>query len=103
MRKINKNPLLIVSAVIVVLGLLVFGPLLSARNTLELVQPAAFLAHTWDTRHQHIQMQKNAGATDIEVPSLPYSADLEDIGPDPKHWVNSCVAQYYGIKSIVAK
>ena len=88
---------------IIVSGLLVFGPLLSARNTLELAQPAAFLAYTWDTRHQYIQAQKNAGIIELQVPSLLYSAELEDIGPDPNHWVNSCAAQYYGIQSIVAK
>lgn len=103
MQQINKNPLSIVFAMILVSGLLVFGPLLSARNTLELAQPAAFLAYTWDTRHEYIQIQKNAGVTELQVPSLLYSAELEDIGSDPQHWVNSCVAQYYGIQSVVAK
>jgi hypothetical protein len=27
---------------------------------------------------------------------------LEDLGPEPKHWINVCAAVYYGARSITA-
>ena len=83
--------------------LIILGPLSAARRTLTLTQPARGLAEFWDARHEFIKTAKADGATDLVVPLLPYSADLEDIESDPNHWVNSCAAQYYGIQSIVAR
>ena len=99
---LNSRYFVGVSAVTMVV-LIILGPISATSNTLALAPPARSLAEFWDTRHELIQAAKATGTMDLEVPILPYSASLEDIGPDPNHWVNNCVAQYYGIQSIVAR
>ena len=59
-------------------------------------------AERWDARHVHILAAREAGMRDLVVLETDVVSSLEDIGPHPNHWVNSCAAQYYGLNSLTA-
>lgn len=60
-------------------------------------------AMKWDQQHNYILSQKNKGIKNITVVALGYTEGLEDVQKDPNHWVNHCMAQYYGIDTIKAQ
>lgn len=70
--------------------------LLVERNTL------ATWAERWDGRDREIRYAIAAGAQDLTVREFEVVHNLEDLGPNPHHWVNNCAAIYYGVESITA-
>jgi hypothetical protein len=88
---------------VVMFVLLILGPIASTRDVFALAPVANDLANIWDKRDQAIRAANLQGVSELEVPVLPYSGGLEDIGPDPNHWLNRCVAEYYQLDSIVAR
>ena len=69
----------------------------------EAFQEGAIFLEKTTQRHQYIQAQKAAGHTDIIVKPLNmklYSFHTREITIDKFHWVNSCVSDYFGIRSI---
>jgi len=59
-------------------------------------------AQRWDARHELILGARANGMKVLSVQEVDVVTSLEDIGPDPDHWVNHCVAQYYRLDSITA-
>lgn len=60
-------------------------------------------ASAWDRRHSAIVEASNAGKRSIVTVSLDNDFGLNDLRDDPKYWVNSCMARYYGIDSVTAR
>lgn len=70
------------------------------------------LARTWrasEMRSDFIEEQKAAGNLNVIVsqitPKTSYNPlyGLEDIQPDPNHWVNIAVAKYFGLETIASE
>jgi len=59
-------------------------------------------AQRWDERDAQIRAAAAAGQRDPRVAQAEVVSGLEDIGPDPGHWVNRCAAGYYQLNSITA-
>ena len=60
-------------------------------------------AQAWDVRHQNIINEKKAGNQDIIVPAFDSAYSIFEIQDKSFHWINMCVANYYGVKTIVAR
>jgi hypothetical protein len=91
------NPLLI-------LALLASGAYLARHLSQPLPEQARMSAwaQRWDERDAQIWTLKAAGQTDLVLNQTEVVRGLEDIGPDPAHWVNRCTAAYYNLNSIQA-
>ena len=59
-------------------------------------------ATAWDARQKMILDAKSTGQMDITVPAFDSIYGITELGADPKHWVNTCAAWYYGVDSITA-
>jgi len=55
-------------------------------------------AIAWERRHNEKVESANAGIQTIGTMSLVNEFGLSDLESDPKHFVNSCMARYYGIE-----
>jgi hypothetical protein len=84
----------------------------SARTTLALAPTVRNFASAWDTQEDKIRTAKIAGLGTVHVERLPatnqnqrlhqyFGLRLMDSLSDD--WVNQCVADYYGLDSIVAE
>lgn len=58
-------------------------------------------AARWDNRHAFILEAHQDGEQDVTVQDVVIVSGLEDLRRNPQHWVNSCVARYYDLTSIV--
>ena len=57
----------------------------------------------WDARDAQIRQSAAAGEMVLIVPQVEVVQSLEDIGPDPAHWINACATLYYRVGSITAQ
>jgi hypothetical protein len=79
------------------------GGLYAGRHLSQLLPEQAVMpawAERWDKRDAQIRAAAAAGELDLLVPQVEVVRGLEDIGPDPAHWVNRCTAAYYRVNSI---
>jgi len=54
-------------------------------------------AAEWDARVNLITQAREAGKPEVIVPPYRHIAEV-DLQPDPNHWLNQCVQDYYGIR-----
>jgi hypothetical protein len=66
------------------------------------VANAAQHAALWDAQDQRIRASRDAGVTDLSVPSLPAYLGENFVTDDREDWFNRCVARFYGVRSIAA-
>jgi hypothetical protein len=59
-------------------------------------------AEMWDLRDAYIRRHASAGEMDIVVPGYSAVYNIKELDDNPVHWVNSCAADYYGVRSIRA-
>jgi hypothetical protein len=59
-------------------------------------------AEMWDLRDAYILRHAGLGEMDIVVPGYSAVYNIKEFDDDPGHWVNSCAADYYGVRSIRA-
>jgi len=83
------------------LGLSLY-PLRAVRIPLDEIRVLAVWADRWDARDAQIWHDIAAGNSDIVVKQIEVVRTLEDMGPNPKHWINNCASIYYGVQSISA-
>jgi hypothetical protein len=89
---------------LVILLLLVPAAVFSSSKTLDGVSDAQDFALQWDERDQTIRQEAAAGAQAIRAASLPHiSPGLAELSKDPNDWVNQCLAQSYGVTTVIAK
>jgi hypothetical protein len=82
--------------------LAVFLPSITIITHLQLAPSFQQYAQAWDARHDYITAQVAAGASEVEVPPLPY--DLESYielarlqGRANPNWINEYSALYYAV------
>jgi hypothetical protein len=77
-------------------------PLRAARAPLADARLQSTWAARWDARDAQIRQARSAGVRDIVVKQVEVIHTLEDLGPNPRHWINNCASIYYGVRSITA-
>ncbi len=87
---------------LLVLAVSTLPPLRLAKQEYNRVGELKAFASAWDVRHRNILSAVGSGISALDVTPLPNRAGLLFIKPDPKMWVNRCMARYYGVKSITA-
>ena len=87
-----------------VVGLLVFGPLLTVARTIVLGGEMRAYAGQVDRLDQQARQAHAAGQARAVVQRVhgPPSLLLDELGPDPSVVLNRCAASYYGLDAIVA-
>jgi hypothetical protein len=66
------------------------------------IERLSLTAARWDARDAQIRQSLAAGDLDVQVRQVDVVQSLEDMGPNPKHWINNCVTVFYGARSVVA-
>jgi hypothetical protein len=59
-------------------------------------------AEMWELRDAYIIRHASLGETDIIVPGYSAVHNIKELDDNPKHWVNTCAANYYGVHTIRA-
>ena len=59
-------------------------------------------AQQWDARNAFIQQAVTDGETDLVVVQLDAPGGVGEYKGEPRHWINRCVARFYGLNSIIA-
>ena len=72
-------------------------------HSLDPLADAQEFAITWDLRDETIRQTVERGEKAMAVRSLNHMGGLAEIGRDPNEWINRCVAQSYGLKTVIAK
>jgi Family of unknown function (DUF6056) len=75
-------------------------PLSVAALSLPQVAGAAQYATLFDAEDRQIRASRDAGQTDLTVPPLPPNLGEDFVTADRQNWFNTCVARYYGVRSI---
>jgi len=57
-------------------------------------------AELWDLRDKFIRRHIADGEKDLVVPGYSGIYYIKELDGNPKHWVNVCAAEYYGVESI---
>jgi hypothetical protein len=91
-------------------ALMVFGLVgtvfISQRSTIKItagLEDMQYFAESWDRRDTFLREASLSGLDDVVAASLNHMGGLDEIGYDPYEWINRCVAQYYELKTVVAK
>ncbi len=90
------------SALILLLLVGVYA-LRAAQLPLSEAQVLAVKAARWDARQAEILSQRAVGFQIIRVREVDVVSTLEDLTPQPEHWVNGCAADYYQVEQILAE
>ena len=98
---VQSQRLLSLLTAVLFLGLLAYSARMIPMVVND-VSPLKARAAAWDQRQEYIYQQKAAGETNITVPAFDNIDRITEIKEDAAHWVNVCVASYYGIDSIQA-
>jgi len=69
-------------------------------ETFRLLPAQRAYAQSWDALNNELMLKKAQGAQDVQTFNAVNAFGYGFIGPNPKDWVNRCVAKYYGFKSI---
>jgi len=72
-------------------------------NSYKIIHDKALIslyAEKWDKMVLQIEKAKQNHISSQIVPDLPDWAGLEGINSDPKHWVNICASNYFGIQVV---
>ncbi|MBL8100357.1 MAG: hypothetical protein JNK81_14330 [Anaerolineales bacterium] len=78
-------------------------PLRTALNVIQHQIPEySERAYLWDLRDAYIRRHAAQGETDIAIVGFSGVYGIKEIDDNPKHWVNVCAANYYGVNSIRA-
>jgi hypothetical protein len=99
----NRRLPLLTAVLAVLAAVLTIFPLVAARNTLARVGRVKALAAIWDRQDQEIRAAATRRETDLTVPVMHNIGGTDLMTPDPKWYVNQCVAAFYGVKTITAK
>lgn len=57
-------------------------------------------AQAWDARDQELRALRAQDVVRAQAPALTNAYGSVDLTDNPKHWVNRCAAQYYGLESL---
>jgi hypothetical protein len=77
-------------------------PLYDAYKSYRLIPAFRADALAWDARDGHILQARLAGESQIVATSLEAPSGMSELRTDPSDWVNSCMAMFYEVDSIIA-
>ena len=97
----SRQTLLIVAIVLCLV--LSLYPLHYIADTNQSIKPASTYAAAWDQRQYTIDYALHSGQRDAVVRPINSLYSVMEAGNDPKFWVNTCIASYYGLASLTAK
>ncbi len=100
---ITAKPVLIGAVWIAALIPISVGVVRATLRSLDPLADAQEFANTWDQRGETIRQAVERGEKAMAVRSLNHMGGLAEIGRDPDEWINRCVAQSFGLKTVVAK
>jgi hypothetical protein len=75
-------------------------PLAATVSSVPQVASAARYAALFDAEDRQIRASRDAGQSDLTVPPLPPNFGEDFVTADRQNWFNTCVARYYGVRSI---
>ncbi|MCC7119402.1 MAG: hypothetical protein IT310_12830 [Anaerolineales bacterium] len=89
---------------LVLLGLLgIFYPIRAGLNVYQKnIAEYRERAKLWDARNAYILRHIALGEQDLIIPGYSAPYKVKEIDDDPAHWVNVCVANFYGVHSVRA-
>ena len=93
----------ILALLMLVLGGTTFISRRSTIKILDALEDIQYFAESWDQRDTFLREASLSGLKDVTAASLNHMGGLDEIGYDPNEWINRCVAQYYELKTVVAK
>ena len=86
----------------ILLGISAFYPLRAAWQVWHTAPEYQARAAAWDARDAQIRADAEQGALNIQTSQLPGIAQVKELDVNPKHWINRCATEYYGVDSIRA-
>ena len=98
LRKVN--PALEFILVFLILAGLVFTSYQSISSMIESIPYRRDYAARWDSRDARLKQDKIQGNEIVSAAGLEQYYGLHDLVFEPENWINACVAQYYGFKSV---
>ena len=87
----------------IVLALTLIGSLATTQRSLGWLPDAQEFSAAWDRRDASIREVLDRGDRELEIASLSHMAGLAEVGFDADEWINICIADSYGLASVVAK
>ena len=99
-QKPGSKNIVISLMVSLLLGVTVLYPLKTAQKELATVPIYQKFAIEWDNRDTKIQAFKANQIENVILDGIESPAQLIDLNPNPNHWVNRCVANFYDLKTI---
>ena len=102
-RQFSRLRILQIAASIVLLSLLGFNVLTSLGYRQAQYPRARKFAASWDDRDDEIRKAVARGDEDLAVRSLAHMAGLAEVEADADTWINRCISQSYGLRSVIAK
>jgi hypothetical protein len=85
-----------------ILILMFLYPVRSATKLYDQAPEYRAEAAAWDARDEHIRQAVAQGATDLVVVQLDTIGGVQEYKGDKDFWVNSCAANFYGLRSLRA-
>jgi hypothetical protein len=90
----------ILSALIILM--MILYPLYDSYRSFRTIPEFRTFSTAWDARDSRIKSAVTLGLDQIVETSLAAPGHLVDLGTDPKYWVNTCMAYFYGTDKITA-
>ncbi|HTX78063.1 MAG TPA: DUF6056 family protein [Longilinea sp.] len=97
----SRQTLLIVAIILCLI--LCLYPLHYVADTNQSIKPASTYAAAWDQRQYTIYYALYSGQRDAVVRPIDSLYSIMEANDNPKFWVNTCIANYYGLASLTAK
>ncbi len=77
-------------------------PVRATINLFPEIQSAQKFTSRWDQRDAAIHQAVSEKILVLDLPAINSQHGIQEVTEDPNNWVNKCVANYYGLNSIVA-
>jgi hypothetical protein len=103
LSRLQLFPAMTVVVVLSLSALVVQQSLVAIDADGEILTDARPFAARWDQRDAQIREAASAGASRMEVASLTHMAGLAEVERDPDTWINRCIAESYGLRSVTPK
>jgi len=101
-KKLSPGQFAIQAKALRIFAVLLFAAGITAsviRSTQTLPVQHAY-AQAWDARDQELRALRAQDVVRAQAPALTNAYGSVDLTDNPKHWVNRCAAQYYGLESL---
>jgi hypothetical protein len=97
---LEENPKIIFLVRLLVIVIITVGVSTVIIQTVIFLPNHVRYAYSWDERDQSLTTLAENGVQEIYTNSIVNGFGYSDLTEDPKHWVNRCMAEYYGVKTI---